>query len=154
MTSPNSAWLVVLVIAPLLFFIGSVPIIISALVISNWFKRVPCRWALALAHAVIVVLCMAMYKTDIFCPPGPFDDVYASYLFVPGIHIYWLIQAFLSAPFWQRWLHGLPFHTASLLEIVFIPGVVGALVGSVQWYLLGSLLERTRFGKRVYISRQ
>ena len=95
----------------------------------------------SLSHSILVLLCIAVYPTGIFFPDIPFDDVYISYLIVPGLHIYWL--ATLALPLVDPYLMTtFSFHTASLISIVFIPGLVCLFLGGIQWYFIGAFWQR------------
>jgi hypothetical protein len=82
---------------------------------------------------------MALYPTKIFISDIPYDDVYIIYFFVPGVHI-WLIAGQIS---------NLCFSLASNKDVtlcsigslhVFIPGVIGIIVGGLQWHIIGKII--------------
>ena len=139
--SQASDWILALVLGIPLFCIGAVPIIGLAVILRRYFKTLSSAWRLAISHASIVLLCVALYPTDIFCPPGMYDDIYFSLMFVPGLHIYFP-AARLAGAFWPKLQTIMSFHAASILCIVFIPGIICLFVGSFQWYLIGRFYQR------------
>lgn len=125
----------------IVLMIGAAQVVViwlASLVRRYVLRTVSLAGALAISHAAIVLGCMALYPTDIFCPPGPYDDVYYSYMFVPGLHIAWLGENVAFA-FWPKLQTMMSFHAASLLCIVVIPGFVCLVLGTLQWYLIGLL---------------
>ncbi len=82
---------------------------------------------------------MALYPTDIFISDAPFDDVYTIYVFVPGIHIY-LVGGQLSLQLFPWLLTKMSHYAASVLCIVFIPGVIGIIIGGFQWFIIGKII--------------
>ena len=127
----------------LLFLIGATPIIIGGILVrrSRPSLRVPFPWLLVIIHTVILGVCIALYPTGAFFADIPYDDGYIAYLFVPGPYVYWLgVQA---AHLLWPWLQTeMSFHAASIVCIVYIPGLVGLLVGTVQWYVIGYLMQK------------
>jgi hypothetical protein len=122
--------------------IGATLVICFGLLLRRWvLHRVSLAAALAISHAVIVATFMALYRVPFFWP-GPDGDVYIPFMLVPGIHIYfpacWLGRH-VDLAFRSGLLERMSFHSASVLVLLIIPGIVCFLVGTLQWYLLGRL---------------
>jgi hypothetical protein len=94
--------------------------------------------ALVLGHSALILLAMALYPTGIFIADEiGFDDIYGAYLFVPGVHIYFAVGNLIVEPVAPLLFRFFSSHVASVFGIVILPGVLGGIVGGVQWYLLG-----------------
>jgi hypothetical protein len=115
---------------------------LASLVRRRVFRDISLAGALAISHAAIVLGCAALYPTGFFTPLGA-DDIYGSYLFVPGAHILWLGQK-VALALWPKLQTMMSYHSASLICIVAIPGVVCLVLGTLQWYLIG-LLWRSKY---------
>jgi len=138
-------------ISVLLFSIGATAVIAGALLLLRFepLRRVSFPWLLVIVHSAILMVCMALYPTEVFSPDIPFDDVYTAYYFVPGPCIYLL--GFRVAHLLWPWIQTvLSYHTGSIVCMVLIPGVVGLLGGAAQWYVIGWLLQR--FGLTMRLS--
>lgn len=94
---------------------------------------------LAGIHTLIILISMALFPTYVFTPDPPFDDVYIIYVLVPGLHIY-MIGVQLSHQLFPWLLTKMSHYAASLICIVFIPGVVGIIIGGLQWYIIGKII--------------
>lgn len=103
------------------------------------FRRSSLPVKLVVIHTLIIVAAMALYPTGIFISQPPFDDVYIIYVIAPGIHIYMLGLA-LSAYLFPLFSTVMSRYAASVLCIVFIPGLTGIIVGGLQWYFIGKLI--------------
>lgn len=106
----------------------------------DWFSRLSLPGRLAAIHTLIVTAAMALYPTGLFIADAPYDDVYLIYVLVPGIHILVIgmqvsqqLFPLLSALLLSR-------RAASILCIVFIPGLVGIIIGGLQWYFIGKII--------------
>jgi len=99
------------------------------------FPNLPISAALPVACATIVFIWITLYHAGIL-PQGEFyDDGISNLLcFVPGVQLSWL-----AAPIERIFVPGV---TNSRLAVAFIPGVIGALLGAIQWFLIGSLWQR------------
>lgn len=105
----------------------------------DWFRRLSLPGRLAAIHASIIAAAMALFPAGLFIPAAPYDDVYLIYIFVPGIHIFW-IGIYLSHSLFP-WLRAIMSPSAaSILCIIFIPGLVGIIVGGLQWYFIGKII--------------
>ena len=128
----------------ILFLIGAAPIVGFGLLLHRrkFVSRLSFPWVLAALHTAILSVCVALYPTGIFLPDSPFyDDVYIAYLFFPGIFVYCISGA--AAVLLSPWLQTvMSYHAASLMCIVFIPGIVGLVLGAAQWYFIGCLMDR------------
>jgi hypothetical protein len=104
------------------------------------FRRLSLPGRLAAIHTLIILAAMALYPAGLFIPDPPYDDVYLIYVVVPGIHILW-IGMYLSHSLFPL-LSTLPVsrRAASILCVVFIPGLVGIVVGGLQWYFIGKII--------------
>ncbi|HEX8369244.1 MAG TPA: hypothetical protein VF604_11940 [Pyrinomonadaceae bacterium] len=94
---------------------------------------------LAAIHTLIISASMALYPTGIFIPGMPYDDVYIIYLLAPGIHIF-MIAMLLSHQLFPWLLMIMSPRAASVLGVVFIPGLVGIIIGGWQWYFIGKII--------------
>ncbi len=103
------------------------------------FRRLTLPVKLVVVHTFIILVSMALYPTGIFIPSIPYDNVYMIYYLVPGIHIY-MIGVQISHQLFPWLLTKMSQHSASVLCIVFIPGVVGIFVGGLQWYFIGKMI--------------
>ena len=103
------------------------------------FRRLSLPVKLVVIHTLIISVAMALYPTDIFIPDAPYDDVYIIYMLVPGFHIYMIVVQ-LSHQLFPWLLTKMSHYTASVLCIVFIPGVVGIIIGGLQWYIIGKMI--------------
>ena len=104
-----------------------------------FFRRLTLPVKLVVIHTLIILVAMALYPMNIFIPEPPFDDIYTIYIFVPGIHIY-MIGLQLSHQLFPWLLTETSYRVASILCIVLIPGIVGILVGGLQWYFIGKAI--------------
>ena len=116
------------------------------------FRRLTLPVKLVVIHTLIILVAMALYPTDIFIPNAPYDDVYSIYVFVPGIHIY-MIGVQLSHQLFPWLLTKMSHYAASVFCIVFIPGVVGILVGGLQWYLIGKAIIFIRGENKIQLRK-
>lgn len=137
---------------PLLIFssmllIGSLLVVAGAVVIRRIFPMMSLPVALVLSQAAIILSAIALAPTDIFIPNIPFDDLYVAYFYVPGPHIY-VLAHLVSGAVWNfassGLLHALPYHLASIVAIVVLPGIVGLTIGTIQWFLIGLAWQRWR----------
>jgi hypothetical protein len=103
------------------------------------FRRLSPPGKLVVVHTLIILAAMALYPTEIFIPAPPFDDIYSIYFLVPGLHIM-LIGMQVSHLLFPWLLTLMSHYAASILCIVFIPGVVGIILGGVQWYFIGKFI--------------
>lgn len=109
--------------------------------VFRWrFPRMALPSAFASSHTALLLLAVALFPTDIFIPNIPFDDLYTAYFFIPGTHIFliglWISNASNSFPFAH-----MSFQWASMTGIVFIPGFVGMVLGGLQWYAIGNVVQ-------------
>ena len=108
-------------------------------------RRVSLPLALVIAHSLLILVAIALYPTGIFIADEVgFDDIYAAYLFVPGTHIYLAVGNLIVEPSGSLLFRLFSSHVASIFGIVVLPGVFGAIVGGIQWYLLGCGFEYLR----------
>ncbi len=86
---------------------------------------------------------MAFAPLWILSDPDPMHaDVYVPYLGVPGLHIHLPTSLFFCGAV-APWLHGfLSPRSVGVLCIIVGPGLVGLVVGGVQWYLVGAAWDR------------
>ncbi len=125
-----------------LFLIGAIPVVGLGTILRR-SVGLSWAWSLAISHAAIVLACVALYPTGIFFPDIPFDDLYMSYFFVPGLHIYYPATA-LANGCWD-WLRTfLTGPQTSVCCLVFLPGFIGLLAGTIQWFLLGWAYQQVR----------
>jgi hypothetical protein len=98
------------------------------------------------SHTALLSVCVALYPTGIFFSDIPFDDIYSAYFLLPGFHIMILgqklsdvLSPFLFSHLSSRW--------ASITGIVFIPGVIGLVLGGLQWYVIGRAVQHFKYDK-------
>ncbi|HEX8248059.1 MAG TPA: hypothetical protein VF599_07800 [Pyrinomonadaceae bacterium] len=103
------------------------------------FRALSLPARLAVIHGLIISAAMALYPTGVFIPGMPYDDVYIIYVLVPGIHIL-MIAMLLSHQLFPWLLMIMSPRAASVLCVVFIPGLVGIIVGGLQWYFIGKII--------------
>jgi hypothetical protein len=133
-----------IIIGTILFLLVIAPAQLGLILFAALIRRYVLRGAslpgaLAMAHAVIVLCCLALHPTGIFSPSVPIDDdVYIPYLFVPGMHIAW-IGGNVANVFGPKLQTMMSYHAAWMVCIVFIPGIVCLLLGTLQWYGIGML---------------
>lgn len=128
--------------------IGAIPVIGLGLALRRWIlRRASLPVALAVSHALIVIVSIALYRVDIFWAGPPVDDVYVPFAFVPGFPVHllgYMLGGWVDHAFRSDLLTMMSFNTFSILTLVIIPGVVCLLLGTLQWYLLGRLWLRLR----------
>jgi hypothetical protein len=139
--------LISLLIMSSTLLIGLLLVVAGAVIIRRIVPMMSLPIALVLSQAAIILSAMALAPTDIFIPNIPFDDLYVAYFYVPGSHIY--VLAYLVSGvvlnFASSGLHHiLSHHLASIVAIVVLPGAVGLIIGTVQWFLLGLAWQRWR----------
>jgi hypothetical protein len=100
---------------------------------------------LAGSHTLVVCgfLCLApLYIAAEQEAVSPYGDVYVPYLLVPGVHIYHPVSVLFGKAVFPWLLVYMESFPASVICVVVGPGLVGLLVGGVQWYLLGAIWDR------------
>lgn len=115
---------------------------------SDW----PYRRLLLCAHSMAMLVMMAIAPLYIIAIAngGPYGDVYVPYLIVPGAHIYWIVAQVGEALFQSLLVACSPF-LASVIAVITVPGLLGACLGGLQWYFIGSIVD---FFERLRRSRQ
>lgn len=109
----------------------------TCIILLRWEQRsLPIRFAAL--HTALISGLTATYPTGLFTLV-PYDDVFVAYVAVPGFHIY-VPSAMFAHSLWP-WLQTvLPYRSASLTCIVFIPGTLGLILGGIQWYMIGRVV--------------
>ena len=127
-----------IIIPAILLFVGA-----RTLSATRWGNAIPLRWSPVLLHTAIMLVLIGLYPTGWFIPGIPFDDVYMAYYCIPGLHIYF--PSALAAHHFFPWLllH-LGDEAASIITIVILPGVAGIILGGLQWFIIGLIMEKTR----------
>lgn len=105
------------------------------------------RWGsgarLAAAHSLTIIGFLVVAPLYVWATWGsPYGDVYVPYLLVPGIHIYHPANRLFAAEVFHwllRYMDALP---ASILYVIVGPGLVGVVVGGLQWWLIGTAWDR------------
>ncbi|HEX9959643.1 MAG TPA: hypothetical protein VGB00_01760 [Pyrinomonadaceae bacterium] len=115
------------------------------------FGRLSLPAKLVVIHTLIISAAMASSPAAIFIPAAPYDDVYIIYMLVPGIHIFMIgIQISLQL---FPWLSAIMSpRAASVLCVVFIPGLVGIILGGLQWYFIGKIILLFRRERQTKLS--
>jgi hypothetical protein len=130
-----------------MLLIGPLLVVAGAAIVRRIVPMMSLPTALVLSQAAIILSAMALAPTDLFIPNIPFDDLYVAYFYVPGPHIYMLALLISGAVLKltsSGVLHTLPYHLASIVAIVVLPGIVGLIIGTFQWFLLGLAWQRWR----------
>jgi len=105
---------------------------------QGWLKGWSLPWILVAMHGVILVALMALYPFLI--SERPADYLYGPYMFVLGLHL--LVPGdMLAQALFPRLLKSVSYHRASILCIVFVPGIVGLVSGALQWYWVGRWIQ-------------
>jgi hypothetical protein len=104
------------------------------------FPRMALPIAFASSHTALLLLAVALFPTEIFIPNIPFDDLYTAYFCIPGTHILLIGLSISKASSSFLFAH-LPSHWASITGIVFVPGIVGMVLGGLQWYAMGNVVQ-------------
>jgi hypothetical protein len=125
-----------------LALMGAIPVIYLGLML-RWYviRRASLAAALAVSHAIITAIDIALYLTPIFWSNiHGFDDIYWIFMFIPGVHIYQLgrLIAYSIAPHLDATMS---YHSASIMILVIIPGIICLLLGTLQWYLIGRVCQ-------------
>jgi len=105
------------------------------------FRTIPYPWVLVLVHTLFIVLIVVTFPVDRFTSPPPFDDLYSAFFFIPGFHIYvlGLKASFHLLPWLER---AFGHQTTGIASFLYIPSFVGSILGGLQWYWLGRLIQR------------
>jgi hypothetical protein len=140
LSEPTQNAIIIFFVLTLFAVTGAVIWVLARLLRWRW-QHLSFPLSLALSHTILLVICVALAPTGIFFAEPPFDDVYFGYFLYPGIHIYLLSGPVVEVlnPF----LYGLDWWGAVLAGLV-VPGLIGIIVGGIQWYLIGKLIECLR----------
>lgn len=131
---------------------GAGLVVLAALALRRW-KRAR-DWPLARLLAVAAGLIGTAFTLGIpvFGSLGEdagYGDVWVPFLFYPGVHIQWLTQGWSLGSF-PALSKAVGPRTAAYLLFMLWEGVAGGLLGVLQWWLVGWLIER---GRRRWRSR-
>ena len=135
-----------------IFYVSIFALLFAVTGVIVWFLARLLRWqwpylslafSLVLSHTCLLLICAALFPTGIFFAPPPVDDLYGGYFLFPGVHLYLLAGKIIEPlqPFVGRIM---PDYWGAILDIVILPGLVCAILGGVQWYLIGKAVERFR----------
>lgn len=120
-----------------------IPVVVGLLVVLPRVTRRGTGFVLATAHTIVMVVELAAAPLVIAgTRDSPYGDVYPLYLLVPGLHIYHPSGIFFGNVVFPQLLGVMDSFPASVLCVVVGPGVVGMLVGGLQWYVLGVAWDR------------
>lgn len=125
--------------------LGSALTILTAVGLSGipFTKGLPYRWLLVSSHTLLLAGSLVIAPVYIMLVKGSiYGDVYIPYAFVSGVHIYWPAQYLCS---WVGSLLRSEYYSyaTSVILIVLMPGLICAVVGGLQWYTVGLLIEYT-----------
>jgi len=112
---------------------------------SPRFARLPTGLLLALSHTLIMCGWLALSPLYIAAEraiDSPYGDVFVPYLLVPGFHIYNPASVWFGRVAFPWLLGHMESFPASVICVVIGPGVVGAVAGGLQWYIVGVGWER------------
>lgn len=122
--------------------VGAVMVISLAQLLrrSPRLARRPTGLLLAVSHTLIMcgwLVYSPFYIAAELAVESPYGDMFVPYLMVPGVHIYYPASEWLARvifPWLLRYLESFP---ASVICVIIVPGLVGLVVGSLQWYGIG-----------------
>ena len=115
----------------------------ALLTLSPRVRRWQTGYRLAAAHTLVVLGLMMLAPLEIRANWGsPYGDLYFPYFFVPGIHIDHFARQLFKGPVFLWLLQYMESFPASVLCIIVGPGLVGMLVGGLQWYIIGAVWDR------------
>jgi hypothetical protein len=134
MSQDAIAGIIVFALIPLL---GAAVICGLAYFLRRRFSDLTLPLALVISHSALLLLCVALYPTGIFTADIPFDDLYFAYFLFPGTHIDFAVGKFIIEPLTPVAFRLMSPRLASLVGIVFLPGLLGLFLGGLQWYFIG-----------------
>ena len=120
-----------------------------------WFLARLLRWrwprlslplSLVMSHTILLLICVALFPTGIFFDEPPFDDLYFGYFLFPGVHLY-IVAGKIIEPLQPLVGRMSPGYWGAIVYLVILPGLVCAVLGGVQWYLIGKIVEWLREGR-------
>jgi hypothetical protein len=133
------------------FFVAIYAINISgvwfvARLLRRWISRLRLTWSLVASQTLLLLACVALYPTGIFFAEPPVDDLYAGFFVFPGVHLYLLAGKLFLDPLmdygFSSWLfQHVPVRNANLIGLLFLPAVFCAMLGAMQWYTIGKVVE-------------
>ena len=130
----------------LIAMIGAIPIVTLAWAIRRFPRVHTAGWRLALplSHTavIIAITIVGIVPTTnrMLVPEFPYEDVFIPYLFVPGVHIYWLFRQFAPSFGYQVSLPFIPQYAANLI----VMGTLFIIVGGIQWVIIGGVVDHMR----------
>jgi|ERR1700730_11577051 hypothetical protein len=140
-----------------LFYVGFLVMLYAINIAAVWFvarlirrfSHLSLTWSLVAAQTLLLLLCVALYPTGIFFAASPADDLYAGFFLFPGVHLYLLAGKLCLEPLmdsgFSNWLsQHVSARAANLIGLIFIPALLCAILGALQWYLIGKSIERVR----------
>jgi hypothetical protein len=116
-----------------------------------WFLARLLRWrwqqlsfpfSLVVSHTILLTICVALAPTGIFFADRPFDDLYLGYYLFPGVHLY-ILAGTIVQPL-EPLCFRMPEFWGAVMYLLIFPGIVCAVLGGAQWYLIGKLAEWIR----------
>jgi hypothetical protein len=120
-----------------------IPVVVGLLVGCPRVTKRGTGFVLAAAHTIVMVVELAVAPLVIAgMRDSPYGDLYPPYLLVPGLHIYHPSSSFFGDVVFPQLLGIMDSFPASVLCVVVGPGLVGMLVGGLQWYVLGVVWDR------------
>ncbi|HVM62489.1 MAG TPA: hypothetical protein VMV72_16640 [Verrucomicrobiae bacterium] len=129
-------------------FIFVAPLIIAgAIALVGLITKALCPrarfcWTLTGLHSVATGFALLPSAFGKGFPDIPFDDVYLPFLLYPGWPFSALCARFVSDPLKDRLFEFYSCQRASLIALVWIPGILALLAGSIVWFVLGRILDR------------
>jgi hypothetical protein len=126
----------------LTFFVNAIIIGYSAYLFRATHQLCQWRWLLLCSYCFwqILTIIIAPIVLLIVGEDGGYGDVYFPYMIMPGTHIYFP-AAWVGRLVFPQLLSMFSQFTASVISVVILPGMVSLLVGSLQWYLIGRVLD-------------
>ena len=89
-------------------------------------------------HIAAICFAIVLFHLGIIQTQPPFDDVFVPYFFTSG-PICFITAGMLGGRTFPWLTKFLPYRAASLFSIIYIPGLINAVLGSLQWYWIARL---------------
>jgi hypothetical protein len=129
-----------------LYAINISGVLLVALLLRRWFSRLSLAWSFVASQTLLLLLCVALYPTGIFFAQPPVDDLYAGFFLFPDVHLYLLAGKLFLDPLmdhgFSNWLfQHVQERNANLIGLIFLPAVPCVILGAVQWYTIGKVVE-------------
>ena len=107
---------------------------------------------LTIYFTITVIIAFSIHPIEFIFPESlvpapPFDDIYMPYM-IMGIHIFYCSNLVSHYLFSEILFDSLNSRTASYIGIFYLPGRLGLIIGSVQWYFVGIIYKYQTIKKK------